>query len=252
MSGDTTGPLTGPAGSGADAEVERLRQRVAELTDFVSVVTHDLQEPLRSISGFGELLQRHADLAPEQVSEYLGYITDAAVRAQERVAGVAQWVRLPERPLRLSDVALREVVDDAVATASAELEEADAELTIADALPTVRGDAELLTALVRQLLANAARFRSPDRRLRIEVRGPAGEATFSVVDNGIGIPPDQRERVLGLLERLHGRSKYPGHGIGLAVALRIAEKHGGRMWVADGDSGGTSVCVALADTPEGG
>jgi len=244
----------------------RLRQTMdqlvatnTELMRFAHTAAHDLQEPLRSIVSYSQLLVRHADgtLSPE-MQEDLNYLIPAARRMHGLINGLLNYTRLStsSRPLRPVDT--RHVVTAAVDGLRETLDEAGAEVTVG-ALPVVRGDELQILQVIQNLLSNAVKFRAPDRPCRIHLGAapdpiiparaaaevPDGFAVFGVSDNGIGIPEGHRDRVFQIFHRLHTPQEYPGTGVGLSMCRRIIEGHGGRIWIVPAAEGGTTVLFTL-------
>jgi PAS domain S-box-containing protein len=203
-----------------------------ELEQFAFVASHDLQEPLRKVAGFCQLLQRRYSekLGPEG-AQYVASAVEGSLRMRNLIADLLAFARIgrEERPFAEVDVA--EVVADTVATLQPVIAESGGKVSWGR-LPRVQGDRVDLGRLFQNLLSNALKFRSERPPLvRIEARraGPLWE--FTVADNGIGIDPAFQDRLFVVFQRLHGRGRYPGTGIGLAICKKIAARHGGRIWV---------------------
>jgi light-regulated signal transduction histidine kinase (bacteriophytochrome) len=199
---------------------------------FVYYAGHDLQEPLRKVLSFGELLMQ--DLGPdlnEQARRDLQHITNAAQRMQELVQGLLLLSRVGRSPLQIRPVSLRQCVERALEAPADGGTASDAEIRIDD-LPTVCGDPAMLVQVYRQLLGNALKFRT-DRHpcILVTVKQAGHEWLLEVEDNGIGIEPDKTEEIFEPFRRLHSREQYPGCGIGLAICRTIIGRHGGRIWV---------------------
>jgi chemotaxis family two-component system sensor kinase Cph1 len=204
-------------------EIERLRGEVeragAELEQFAYRISHDLQEPLRTVTAFAGLLERrHADQLEGDAREFLDFVTDGARRMGEMVDGL----------LAFSRAGRFEVGEERVATAGL----VEPELVEGE-LPEVRGSDEHLRQVFAQLIANARTFTAPGEApvVRVSARREEGVVRFAVADQGIGVAPADAERIFEVFARLHTREAYPGLGVGLAVARRIVERHGGRIWV---------------------
>ena len=200
--------------------------------------------PLRAVKGFSDLLsRRYGDRLDEEGTELLDFIGSAARRMDGLIAATVDLARTASAPLASEPVALEDLLAETLAKLRPILEGADVE---AAALPVVRGDAKQLGRLLEHLLANAAAFRG-ERPLRIRVdaeRAPEG-VIVQVADNGVGIAPRDRERVLEAFAQLDPEASEGRAGIGLTVARTIAERHGGRLWIEDSPLGGAAVRVAL-------
>jgi PAS domain S-box-containing protein len=216
---------------------------------FVYICSHDLREPLRMVSGFLGLLERRAQGLDQRAREYLALATDGAVRLNGMLDDLLAYSRCG-RSRQPTAVPL----GDAFAQAQSELvsEIASCAAVIeAGPLPAVHADPTQLRFLLRELIANAIRFRrGPAPRIAVTAERTEREVVVAVADDGVGIAPADRERVFEVFNRLHLREAYPGNGIGLSLCAKIAEQHRGRIWIeapADG-APGTVVKVAL---PEG-
>jgi PAS domain S-box-containing protein len=217
---------------------QQLREQAAELArsnadleQFAYVASHDLQEPLRVIVSYVQLLERRykGQLDP-RADKYLAYIVDAGHRMQKLINDLLTYSRVGRREQICptdSETVLRRVL----ANLHAALAARDAVVTH-DPLPTVLVDETQLGQLFQNLIANALKFRGPaPPRIHVSATRGEGEWVFAVRDNGIGIAPEYRERIFVIFQRLHARDEYPGTGIGLAICKKIVERHGGRIWV---------------------
>jgi PAS domain S-box-containing protein len=212
------------------AELERSN---AELQHFAHIASHDLQEPLRIVIMFLKLLaDRYKPQLDDKAREYIDYSVQGANQMSELIRDLLEYSRAGRmtQPLRPIDTAL--AVQRALANLRVAIQEGAAAVTY-DALPTVRGDASQLMQLFQNLIGNALKFRSPQRPCRIHVgaRKQGDQWQFSVKDNGIGIPQAAFDRIFVIFQRLHGREKYPGTGIGLGICKRVVERHGGKIWM---------------------
>ncbi len=204
-----------------------------DLEQFAYVASHDLQEPLRKVASFCQLLQRrYAGKLDERADQYIGFAVDGAERMQQLINDLLAFSRVGRATSDFTDVAL----DAVVAAAAAQLEPArsDVDGTIEiGSLPVVRGDASLLRALFVNLIGNGLKFHRDAVPPRVTVRaqevGDGWEIT--VADNGIGIDPEYVDKVFVIFQRLHARDVYAGTGIGLALAKKIVEFHGGRIGI---------------------
>jgi PAS domain S-box-containing protein len=236
-----------------NAELERVNTELArsndELREFAYVASHDLSEPLRVITGFVTLLEQDLDgQLDEETLEYLGYISRGALRMQALIDDLLVYSRAGSHELRPRPVDLGEVTAEALEALSARLEETGAVVT-AEGLPSVDADPSQLRQLLQNLIGNALKFVPEGETPRIAVTAHRRPAAWEVrvTDNGIGIAPEHRERVLKMFQRLHAREAYEGTGIGLAVCKKIVDRHGGGLWITDRDDGerGTVVVFTL-------
>jgi light-regulated signal transduction histidine kinase (bacteriophytochrome) len=211
---------------------EELAGSNRDLAQFAAVVSHDLQEPLRTLCGFVQLLQRdYGDRLDGKAESYIGFIVDSARRMQELIRDLLSYSRVGSRGREPaptdSGAALRQAIGDLHQS----IVDAAATITHGE-LPTVRADSSQLVELFQNLLGNAIKFRSrAPPRIHIEACREGAAWRFSVRDNGIGIDPKFREEIFEIFRRLHTREKYAGTGIGLAICKRIVDRHGGRIWV---------------------
>ncbi|MCW2928118.1 MAG: Sensor protein [Thermoleophilia bacterium] len=215
------------------AETNALLERSnRELEQFAYVSSHDLQEPLRMIRSFSQLfMQRHGAKLDAEGTELIGYVIDGAERAQRLVQDLLDYSRVGTAELELTPVELDDSLDRALQSLQAFVEETGATIERAGPLPTVVGDASQLDRLFANLLANSMRYRHPDRAPHVVVTGRQLDdgVEVQVRDNGIGFDQEHAERIFLMFQRLHGRAKYDGTGIGLAICTRIVERHGGRI-----------------------
>jgi light-regulated signal transduction histidine kinase (bacteriophytochrome) len=258
------------------------------------VASHDLQEPLRKVSGFCQLLQRrYADQLDERARRYIEFAVDGAWRMQQLINDLLAFSRVGRSERPRTEVSLAEVTRAAIreldggpadiprppgadggpgavpprtpradgrpggqggaAAVDGRVRLANARIDVGE-LPTVRGDPVLLRQLMTNLLSNAVKFRRPDvpPEVRVDAARTEGGWEISVADNGIGVNPEFAEKIFDIFQRLHGRGSYPGTGIGLALAKRIVEYHGGRIWLDTIRRDGTTVRFSLPVTPASG
>jgi signal transduction histidine kinase len=226
-----------------------LRRSNAELEQFAYVASHDLAEPLRVMAGYADLLSRkYADELDERADRYIAGITDGSERMRALIDDLLAYSRAGRRELDFGPVDLNQLLAEVRGDLSVAVGEAEAEV-VSDGLPTVTGDASQLRIVLQNLVANAVKFRAPDRRPRIEVAAEREDGTWriEVRDNGIGIAPRHADRVFRMFQRLHTREEYEGTGIGLALCQRVVERHGGRIWAVAGAGPGTTIAFTLPD-----
>jgi signal transduction histidine kinase len=224
-----------------DEQARELERSNAELEQFAYVASHDLQEPLRKVASFCQLLeQRYKGQLDERADQYIDFAVDGAKRMQQLINDLLVFSRVGRTSGALEPVDLDTALRRALANLDAAMVESRAKVD-ADPLPTVRGEASLLTLVLQNLIGNAIKFRSDEPpAVRIGVERQDGDWLFSVADNGIGIDPEYAERVFVIFQRLHAKDEYAGTGIGLAMCRKIVEYHGGRIWLdADARPGTT-------------
>ena len=211
---------------------EDLRRSNAELEQFAYVASHDLQEPLRMVSSYMQLLsKRYQGKLDSDADEFIAYAVDGAKRMQILINDLLMYSRVGTRGKPLTSVSSEEALKAAIANLQFIIEENDVQLTH-EPMPVVQGDPVQLVMVFQNLLGNAIKFRgSEPPRIHVGVRQEGCEWMFSIRDNGIGIDPKFYDRIFVIFQRLNDRSKYPGTGIGLAICKRIVERHGGCIWV---------------------
>jgi PAS domain S-box-containing protein len=215
-----------------EAHNEQLRRSNAELEQFAYVASHDLQEPLRMVASFTQLLEdRYGDKLDDKARKYIGYAVEGAKRMQTLVRDLLAYSRVTSVEKVLKAVDSAAVVAAETERLSALIRESGAKVLVRP-LPVVISDELELGQVFQNLIGNAVKFRPPDRPPRIEISAERQDRMweFSVADNGIGIDEKFSERIFQMFQRLHERSRYDGSGIGLSIAKKIIERHGGRIW----------------------
>jgi signal transduction histidine kinase len=220
-----------------DEQARDLERSNAELEQFAYVASHDLQEPLRKVASFTQLLeQRYRGRLDQRADQYIEFAVDGAKRMQRQINDLLAFSRVGRASGALEPVDLGEALRRAVANLDTAIGESGARVDAGE-LPTVRGEASLLELVFQNLVGNAIKFRSDARtEVRIGAERRDGEWLITCSDNGIGIDPEYAERVFAIFQRLHPKDEYPGTGIGLAMCRKIVEYHGGRIWF-EADSG---------------
>lgn len=234
-----------------DARSHDLQRSNAELEQFAYVASHDLQEPLRKVASFCELLERryHGRL-DERADQYIGFAADGAKRMQVLINDLLSFSRVGRVTRERTLVDCDAVLAQATANLAVAVEETGAKIS-SDELPTVLAEVPLLTTVFQNLIGNAVKFHGPDPpRVHIGVRrdGPFWE--FCCADNGIGIEPEYAERIFVIFQRLHAKGTYDGTGIGLAMCRKIIEYHDGRIWLDTTAAEGTIFRFTLPATEE--
>jgi len=211
---------------------EDLKQKNIELEQFAYVASHDLQEPLRTVSGFVELLKRHyKDQADENVTKYINYITDASDRMRRLVKDLLDYSRLGRERI-LEPIDCNKVVQEVLSDLTMAIQESQAVIHVAP-LPVISGYATEMKQLFQNLLSNSLKFRKPGEPPVISITAMPKDDhwQFTVADNGIGIDEKYWDRIFIIFQRLHTKNEYDGTGIGLAHCKKITELHNGKIWL---------------------
>ncbi len=234
-----------------DLRNAELRRSNEELELFAYVASHDLQEPLRMVASYSQLLaRRYADKLDEDGREFIQYAVDGATRMQALIDALLEYSRVATRNRQFDTVDLNAVATDVISDLRLSVSESGANVAIDD-LPHVTGDRAQLTQLLQNLVSNAIKFRGADApRIDITAVARGADWLITVKDDGIGIDPKYAERIFQIFQRLHTRDEYPGTGIGLAVCRRIVERHGGKIWVESEPGAGSAFVFTLPGNNE--
>ncbi|MEU0132937.1 ATP-binding protein [Streptomyces sp. NPDC006296] len=235
-----------------DEQATELRRSNEELEQFAYVASHDLQEPLRKVASFCQLLERrYAEQLDDRAKQYISFAVDGANRMQTLIGDLLDFSRVGRLHAEDADVSLEAVLRRTTGSLGLIIEESGAVLTH-DPLPVVHGDPTQLGVLLQNLISNAVKFRTPGvvPRIHIAVLEPedaegGGLRRFAVSDNGIGIGPGYAEKIFVIFQRLHTRETYPGNGIGLALCKKIVEYHGGTIGLDTAHTPGTRFVFSL-------
>lgn len=232
-----------------------LERSNADLEQFAYVASHDLQEPLRMISSYVQLLgRRYRDKLDADADEFIDFAVDGALRMQTLINDLLAYSRVSTEAKPFEPVDCDKVVDDVLANLEVAISDSAAEIT-RDPMPPVYADSTQLAQLFQNLIANALKFRGENPpKVHVGARSEGDEWQISIQDNGIGIDPRFSDRIFVIFQRLHGRANYPGNGIGLSICKKIVERHGGRIWVESQEGGGSTFCftVPANGPPKGG
>ena len=214
-------------------QAAELTRSNAELEQFAYVASHDLQEPLRVIAGYVNLLEeRYGDKIDQDGRDFIGFTTDAVHRMRKLINDLLDYSRVESDGNPFEQVDCNRALENALADLGVSIQESEAEIT-SEPLPEFSGDPVQISQLLENLIGNAIKFRQDDAAPRIHVSCSRDDSNWqlSVSDNGIGIRSRYQDRIFGMFKRAHKRSKYSGTGIGLAVCSKIVERHGGQIWV---------------------
>lgn len=229
-----------------EQHARELERSNAELQQFAYVASHDLQEPLRMVASYAQLLdRRYRDRLDGDALEFIDYIVDGATRMQHLINDLLAFSRVGTREQTFAAVDANTVVKRVIANLGIAIEETGAKISVEE-LPPVMGDSMQLVQLLQNLIGNAIKFHgdSPPQ-IHISARTDNDMIRFAVTDNGIGIDPQYAERIFQLFQRLHNKRDYPGTGIGLAICKKIVERHGGKIWLESDPGSGTSFYFTL-------
>jgi len=219
-------------------EVERerllsdLERSNAELQQFARVASHDLQEPLRMVASYTQLLEkRYKGNLDADADEFIAYAVDGALRMQNMIESLLNYSRVGSHGKPFEPTESESAFEKAMVNLKLAIDESGAGVTH-DPLPRVMADEAQLIQLFQNLLGNAIKFYVKEQpRIHVSAKQDKNEYLFSVSDNGIGMNPEYFDRIFVIFQRLHGREEYPGTGMGLSICKRIVERHGGRIWV---------------------
>jgi signal transduction histidine kinase len=223
-----------------------LARSNSELQQFVYVASHDLQEPLRMVASFTQLLaKRYESKLDGDAREFIGYAVDGAKRMQTLISDLLAYSRVGTQGKPFESTRCDAVLDRVLKSLQLAIEDAGAVIA-RDPLPAVLGDPVQLTQLFQNLLTNAIKFHGKKPpRVQISVERDGASWKISVRDNGIGISSEHADRIFVIFQRLHTKAEYPGTGIGLAICKKIVERHGGRIWAEPSPGGGSTFCFTI-------
>jgi len=228
---------------------EELARSNRELEQFAYVSAHDLQEPLRQVRAYiGVLRDRYSDRLDDKASQYFQYVEEGATRMSELVSGLLEYARVGRRDAVHESTSCKAALNTAIANLQVSIDESHALITH-DELPSVKANPTQLAQLFQNLIGNAIKFHRDGvpPEVHIGCRYDADDLVFFVRDNGIGIDMTHQKRLFVIFQRLHGRDKYAGTGIGLAICKKIVEQHGGKIWIESEAGEGSVFCFTLPE-----
>jgi PAS domain S-box-containing protein len=237
-------------------QASELKRSNEELGQFAYVASHDLQEPLRMVASYTQLLsRRYKGKLDQSADEFIHYAVDGAQRMQTLINDLLQYSRVGTRAKPFEPTDLGKVVQIALINLKIAIEESGAKINVPPQLPTMTVDNSQMTQLFQNLIGNGIKFRRPDVPPVIDIsveRNATDDGwQFAIRDNGIGIAPEHHERIFIIFQRLHTREQYAGTGIGLAVCRKIVERHGGKLTVQSEPDHGATFSFSLPDKPYG-
>ena len=223
-----------------------LEQSNKDLRQFAYVASHDLQEPLRMVASFTELLRKkYRGRLDDDADKYIDYAVEGARRMHRLITDLLTYSKLGEKGMVREEAECREVLEEVLSSLKVALDESGGQVTVGD-LPVVTASRFQLHQLFQNLLSNALKFHGDDPpRVAVTAKAEEEEWRFCVEDNGIGIASDHTHKIFSVFQRLHVRSLYSGSGIGLAIAEKIVERHGGKIWVESEPGNGSRFYFTL-------
>ncbi|MDH3582994.1 MAG: response regulator [Phycisphaerae bacterium] len=228
-----------------------LKQGMEDLQQFAYVASHDLQEPLRTIGSYCQILHdRYRGQLDDQADQYIDFVVDGVSRMQVLIRDLLSYARLDTHGRPFESVDCNAVVDDTLQQLKSSVEDSQADVQRAE-LPVLMGDRSQLTQVFQNLISNAIKFRgNGPPKVAIGVEEGDGNWVFYVRDDGIGFDPSQHDQLYGMFKRLHTRDEYPGTGVGLALCRKVIQRHGGRIW-AESEPGQGSTFYFTIPRPDG-
>jgi signal transduction histidine kinase len=221
---------------------DELARSNRDLEQFAYVASHDLQEPLRMVAGYLQLLEeRYKGQLDEKADKFIDYAVDGSERMSSMIRDLLAYSRVNARQENLDEVDANAAFSVALQNLGASVKESSAVVT-RDELPTIRGDSMQLAMVFQNLIGNAIKFRIADRdpKIHVSAKKESNHWIFEVKDNGIGFEQQYEDKIYMIFQRLHGHGHYPGTGIGLAICKRIIERHGGKIWATSAPGEGST------------
>ncbi|MTI84438.1 MAG: GHKL domain-containing protein [Firmicutes bacterium] len=228
--------------------IDELSYSNRELEQFAYVASHDLQEPLRMVASFAQLLsKRYSGQLDSDADEFIDYIVDGATRMQSLINALLEFSRVGTRGKEFAPTDMQAVVEEVIKNLKISVQETKAQITYGE-LPKIMADTSQLIQLFQNLVANAIKFHGDaPPKIHIEAYCQDKQWVISICDNGIGIEEEHLDRVFQIFQRLHKRDQYDGTGIGLAICKKIVERHGGQIWVDSAPKIGSTFYFSITD-----
>lgn len=229
-------------------EDESKVNKQIDLDELSYIISHDLQEPLRMVTSYMQLLnKRYADKLDDNAREYIGFAVDGSNRLKQMMDDLLTYSRIGRPELNIETVDPEAVLREAEKLLKEKYNDRNFSLkTNLGSIREINGDKRLLTRLFFNLLENSLKFNhSPEQVIEAEARDDSEEWIFSVKDNGFGIKEEYHSKVFGIFQKLHNHTEYTGSGIGLAVCEKIARKHNGRIWIDSDTNDGTKIFISI-------
>ena len=236
----------------AEEELKRLSEELARsnaaLKDFAYIASHDLKKPLQTIESFSKLLaRRYKGKLDAKADEFISYIVEGVQRLQMLIKDLLEYSQIETKAKNIKPTDFSFIVEEAMSNMKTAIDESNAVVTY-NKMPTIMSDPQQMISLFQNLIDNAINFRSNKApRVRISAERKGDEWVFAIRDNGIGIDPENFEKIFVMFQRLHGSTDYPGTGIGLSICKKIVERHGGRIWLESETAKGSTFYFTIPD-----
>jgi signal transduction histidine kinase len=234
-----------------DQKLIELKRSNAELEQFAYIASHDLQEPLRMVSSYLQLIERrYADKLDEDGHEFMEFAVDGANRMQTMINDLLIYSRVTTRGKEFETINMDQILEKVLKNLEVSIDENNARVNY-ESLPEIKADPSQMSQIFQNLISNGIRFKKDENPV-ISISSDENEEEwiFTVEDNGIGIDPEYSEKIFEVFKRLHGKDQYPGTGIGLAISKKIAERHGGHIWVESELDKGSKFIFTISKNPE--
>jgi light-regulated signal transduction histidine kinase (bacteriophytochrome) len=225
---------------------DELGRSNADLQQFAYISSHDLQEPLRMVVGYLTLLRkRYSDQLDPQAQQYINSAIEGGARMRQLIDDLLEYSRLDTKIREFAPVSMNEVMETTIKMLNLPIQENKADIFVGP-LPTIIADGSQMMQVMQNLVANAIKFHGHDRPMvHVTATQGARDWTISVKDNGIGLDLEYSDKIFQMFQRLHNREEYPGNGVGLAIAKKIIERHGGRIWVESEEGKGATFLFTI-------